>query len=342
MTAAVGAWDGTFSRAQSGVGSGATAAGTPTPTRQAPRRSFGWPGADDPESGLLAYYWRVDTVPAAGFTDPGWTASGSQPAITLTGDPLDYERQLYFSLVAVNYAGLATEPLSVGPFRVPDPTRPSSPTFCAGLGGSTDRLSISVVAPAGDPETRVLGYEYRVRTATATVRDWTPGTADWTTLSSGAAVTTSPVALTDGQSYSLDVRAVNGHGLYGDTVTSGPVYFDASPPPMPTAAAQVGAGQLTVLPLTISGAADPQSGFMTQHLAVGTSQRAADVVAWRNVPGAVAGEYTVEIPLGVALTPGATYWLQIRTVNLAGLASAIYSTSFTVPAARTTLPRTGR
>lgn len=327
-------WDGTLSRGtlDPALGTKSSTTSGPAP-RVTPRRSFTWPAAGDSESGLFAYYWRVDTIPATAFTETGWTAApGTQTAITVTGDPLDYQRPFHLSLVAVNYAGLATVPLSFGPFEIPDPTRPSNPAFCAGLGSSADRLVLQVTAAARDPETRVRGYRYRVRTATETVRSWGADSLDWTELVPDVAVATDPVTLTDGRSYLVDVQAMNGHGQYGDTVTSGAVYVDASPPPMPTVAAQVNTANLSVLPLLISGAADPQSGFMTQHLAVGTTDRGADVVTWRNVPGAVPGEYTVQIPLETPLVRGSTYWVRIRTVNLAGLASPIYVTSFTVPA----------
>jgi hypothetical protein len=138
---------------------------------------------------------------------------------------------------------------------------------------------------------------------------------------------------------------MNGDGLFGDTTSTGPVFVDASPPPTPTVTALFGSAPSTILRLRISGAADPHSGFMTQHLAVGTAQGLANVVAWRNVPGAVPGEYTVDIPLEAALTVGATYWAQIRTVNQAGLASPIHMASFTVPApprSASPAPRTGR
>jgi len=339
----LGTWDGTFSKtASDGSTDGGQTATAGSAPRREPQRSFSWPAADDPESGLLGYYWRVDTVPAAGFTPTGWTALGTQPSMTLTGDPLDYERAVYLSLAAVGYTGVATAPLVFGPFRVPDPTRPSNPAFCAGLGGATDRLTLTVSGEAGDPETGVRGYQYRVRTDASTVRDWPADSTDWSSLRAGGTVTTGPVALTDGQRYYVDVRAVNGHGLSSDTVTSGPVYVDATPPPTPAATAPVRADQLTVLPLRIVGAADPESGFMTQHFAVGTGQRAADVIAWRNVPGARPGEYSVDIPLSGALTAGATYWLQIRTVNMAGVPSATYSASFTVPVPTIPTLRTGR
>jgi hypothetical protein len=333
-------WDGSFER---GDGGGPTAGAAPQ--RVVPRRSFSWPSADDPESGLSAYRWRIDASPPVSLDGAGWsTVPGSQASVTVTGDPLSYDAdELYFTVVAENWAGELTEPLTFGPFDVPDPTRPTGPVLCAALAPSMDRFALEVTSPAEDPETRVVGYEYRVRAvangSASTVRDWPTDTFDWTDLRT--AVATQPLVLTDGQTYYVDVRAANGHGLQGDTISTGPVYVDASPPPMPTATAVFGSTSLSVLRLQISGAADPHSGFMTQHLAMGTSQGAANVVDWRNVPGAMPGAYTVDIPLAAPLTEGSTYWVQIRTVNQAGLASSIYSASFTVPTPRApTAPRT--
>ncbi len=323
---------------------GANTAGTPQ--RMAPQRSFSWPSASDSESGLSAYRWRIDTSPPTGLEGGGWSeVPGSQTSITVSGAPLAYQGQFYLTVVAENWAGELTEALTFGPFEVPDPTRPTNPRVCAAVGRAADRFTVEFSTLAVDPETRVVGYQYRVRSGSTTLRDWPAEALDWTDVASPGNVATQPLVLVDGLSYHVDVRARNGDGVFGDTISTGPVYVDASPPPTPTATALFGSSPATVLRLRITGAADPHSGFMTQHLAVGTSQGAANVVAWRNIPGAVPGEYVVDIPLITALTAGATYWLQVRTVNQAGLASPIYVASFTVPSLRVTAPaplRSGR
>ena len=140
---------------------------------------------------------------------------------------------------------------------------------------------------------------------------------------------TQTLNLVDGQSYYVDVIALNGQGQPSQVVTSGPILYDASPPPTPTVTAAYSSGAVQ---LTIFAQTDPQSGFLGYQVAVGSTSTGDDEVAWETLPWTQPGWYLT--PITVALPAGTlrpiTYWVQIRTVNGAGVPSAIAQTSFPV------------
>ena len=167
-----------------------------------------------------------------------------------------------------------------------------------------------------------------------------PGSAtpDWSgPPAAGAVLNTQALNLADGQSYFLDVVAINGQGQLSQVVTSGPILYDASPPPTPSAAAGYNAGAVT---LTIAGQTDPQSGFMTYQVAVGSTQGGDQKVPWQDLPGSQPGVYTTSIP--VVLQAGTvvpfTYWFQVRSINGAGIPSAIFQGSFPLGGTSSTKP----
>ncbi len=191
------------------------------------RVSFTRPDATDPESGIAGYWWKVGARPESTFSTTGWTEQYRSTTVEAAGPPLDYQSQFYVSVVALNGDGLASVPLTYGPFRVSDPTPPTDPAFCAALSGTGKGFALAFSKESADPETGVAGYQYRVRTAAGTVvRDWPASGVDWTLTSSRV---TADLALTAGQSYVVDVRAVNGQGMATAPTGSGPVTVPLPP-----------------------------------------------------------------------------------------------------------------
>jgi len=306
---------------------GALGLATATPGAT-PQVQFTRPDASDPESGISGYYYKVSTQPGDTIYDPSWPfASTRANYFTASGAPLDYQHQFWITLIAKNTAGSISRAIAYGPFTVTDPTPPTTPVICAGDGSAVGQLAVQLTTPATDYETSVTGYQYRIRTVKgALVRQWLKGvTIDWPVGSTGALVAQG--LLTDGQSYVVDVQAVNGQNEISGVVTSGPVLYDMSPPPTPTASVTVTAG---VPSLVVNAPTDPQSGLTAVQWAVGTSATAADVQPWlsSSVP---AGGGSVTLPFAVPLPTNTTLWLQIRSVNGTGLVSTVFTTSFSVP-----------
>jgi len=82
--------------------------------------------------------------------------------------------------VAENAAGVAGKPVTYGPFRIADPSVPTTPEFCTGLGAGS-ALAVQMNKASSDDETGITGYAYRVRNAAGTVvRGWPiNGAVDW-------------------------------------------------------------------------------------------------------------------------------------------------------------------
>ncbi|HKR56171.1 MAG TPA: hypothetical protein VJS20_07705, partial [Gemmatimonadales bacterium] len=266
----------------SGTLSSKTDGGTPA----TPVFTLNRPDATDNESGVANYYYHVATTATDTVFSGSWTPTYTRTSsIVISGSPLDYVSQFYVVLVAQNNAGGISSPLVYGPFRVPDPTPPTTPVYCAGPGAAAGQLATLITTPSSDPETGLLGYQYRIRTAAgAVVRDWpTAAFTDWAAAGSASRVATGTLA--DGQSYFVDVRAVNKQGEISPAVSSGPVLYDVSPPPNPGASVTNSGGVST---LSVSATTDPNSGLLGVQWSIGSTTYGTDLVPWAfvSVPSA--------------------------------------------------------
>ncbi|MFW5947280.1 MAG: hypothetical protein ACOCUW_02200, partial [Gemmatimonadota bacterium] len=117
----------------------------------------------------------------------------------------------------------------------------------------------------------------------------------------------------------------------GNVNRSGPLLVDHSPPPYrPWIRAEPAwlLGWLVRLRFLVWD--DPHSGIESIQMAVGTGERQADIVDWRDVEDGGAGD--LERLVGTpGVERGETYWVQVRAVNGAGLVTRIYRTSYTIP-----------
>ena len=301
-----------------------------------PVAAFTLPAASDAESGVQRYWYRLAAAPDTVFDAATWTRVSAMPSLSFEGAPLAYGTTYYLTLASVNYAGLASRPITYGPLRVGDPTPPTDPAFCAALAGSNDRFAVQFTAWSADPESGVQGYRYRVRSAAGTVArafptsgvDWVPDNAQGTL---GAARTTAAVTLVSGQSYYVDVRPVNGEGSLGTVTASGPFLVDATPPPAPSASARyVATSTARSLTVTLVAPDDPETGVTTVQCAIGSSAGASDVGAWTAVATA-AGTSTRTIDLQFRPPSGTKFWIQVRSRNGAGQWSATGQASVTFP-----------
>lgn len=313
-------------------------------------RDLTFPLATDAESGVRSYMWKADTVPAASYAGSDWKPARSG-LIAAGGSPLDYTRTFYASVVAIDRAGLASAPFVAGPFTVADRTPPTAAVFCATsipASAGTDYLLVgSLRKAASDPETGVTRYEYRVRSADGrTVLDWPSAPNAGRSASEkrdaeaepSRELRTTALPLLDGTSYFLDVRAVNAQGGLGEVASSGPLVIDRSPPPVPTVVAtyvpRTPASPQASLRLSVIAPDDAQSGLAAVEYAIGTSETLTDIAPWTPLQRWTSGSFQTQISVDIAARTATAYWLQLRTRNGAGGASAIARASFTVGGGR--------
>lgn len=290
--------------------------------------SFQRPAANDVGSGIRTYYWHVQTTPTATFDSTAWTDAGLDATVHAEGSPLNYTGTFYFSIVAVDYAGNVSAPLTYGPFHATDATPPTSPRYCVAMGSSAGHLRVTMDSVAVDRETGIAGYRYRVRSGSSTLRNFQSSYDLSGSQQAGSSFETGALSLQDGTSYYVDVQAWNHSGEASPLTTSGPFLYDHTPPPMPAAHAQemMPFGPAYVR-ITITAYDDPHSGLAAQYIAIGSTYSGTDVVAPRQVATNRTGTYSITLSLP-NVQRGRTYYLHVMTVNGAGLQSPMRTVSF--------------
>ncbi len=313
---------------------GSLVSGTTSPSEipapATPAMTFRLPRAEDAESGVAGYAWRVGTEPALSYQGAGWTyVSGTPDTLRVSGAPLNYQDPFYFSLVAVDAVGHTTEPLHYGPFLVADPTAPVAPTFCVGTGNAPDRLVLSVRDPGSDPETGLASWDFRIRREDGSVvRDW-PAAPDRESLASGDAVGTGALPLQDGDRVYAELRARNGRGGVA-VAASGPLTIDLTPPAAPVirGATARRSGSYTIV--TVDHRTDAEAGLTHHWTLVPESGR----VTQGTLPGTGGAFLVRDIPMqtrvGTSLVPG-PYTLVLVSRTATGLTSAEATVPVVVP-----------
>ena len=291
------------------------------------------PDASDPETGIGAYLFRVDTVaPAGELPREGWSDI-IEPGTSFTARSplLVYGRPRWITLVSVNQAGGFSAPLTYGPYTQGDGTGPSAPAFCGDF--SSGGFIAYLTGLSTDGETGVRGYQMRVRGPTgAVIRDFPSGsTVDWP--ASQAAVGRGirlPVTVPMGGNHVVELRAINGLGTAGAVLGSGQVLVDVTPPPAATIASA--AFTLLGVSLNLTVANDLESGIAGIDVAfstgpddgIGKRSTSTLLSPYSTVPAVVGTQkLSVAVPGDVVGQP--SVYVLVRVRNRAGLVSTLTS-----------------
>ena len=185
--------------------------------------SANWDASADSESGISGYQYAIGTS-AGGTQTVNWTSLGNVTTVTKTGLTLTVGQTYFFSVHAVNGAGLtgsATNSNGQTVVAATDTTPPSAPPNVRdGLGAdisttaSTTQLSANWDAST-DNESGISGYQYAIGTSAGGTQ-----TVNWTSLGNVTTVTKTGLTLSVGQTYYFSVKAVNGAGLIGIATNS--------------------------------------------------------------------------------------------------------------------------
>ena len=220
--------------------------------------------------------------------DDNWMSVG----LMMTREVTDLRngQQYAFRVRAVNSAG-AGEP-STSMTGIPEAQPPSMPLGLTSMPGD-GQVTLSWTAPADDGGSAVLRYEYNYSGS------WMPATVDTT----AATITTTVTGLTNGQSYTFQVRAVNAAGA-GDSASV--MARPASPAPgmLQNLTAIPGDTQVT-LAWEAPATGGPATGY---HYRVSSSGVTG---SW--VPTSSMTTHTV-----IGLTNGTEYTFEVRGVNATG------------------------
>ncbi|HEX3044916.1 MAG TPA: S8 family serine peptidase [Bacillota bacterium] len=189
-------------------------------TRFTTQLSANWTPSADPESGVNKYFYAIGTAP--GLTDvKGWTDNGLKTTAGRTDLNLTHGVTYYFSVKAVNGAGVFSEITSSNGQMV-DATPPlpvsvvnDGSTIGVDIDTTTSSAQLSANwAATMDTESYVIAYFYAIGTA--------PGlndVVDWTNNGLNTKFTKTGLSLAGGQTYYVSVKAMNVMGGMS-TVTS--------------------------------------------------------------------------------------------------------------------------
>ena len=184
--------------------------------------SANWDASTDADSDIGGYQYAIGTS-AGGTQTVNWTLLGNVTTVTRTGLSLTVWQTYYFSVLAVNGAGLTSSATNSNGQTVcgNDITSPSAPANVRdGTGAdisttnSTTQLSANWDAST-DNETGISGYVFAIGTTAGGMEIQT-----WTRLGNVTTVTQTGLSLVVGQTYYFRVMAVNGAGWNGASTNS--------------------------------------------------------------------------------------------------------------------------
>ena len=296
-----------------------------TYTNSATQLSANWDPASDGESGISGYQYAIGTS-AGGTQTVNWTTLGNVTTVTKTGLSLTNAQTYYFSVKAVNGAGLSGNATNSNGQTV-DSTASGAPANVRdGTGAdisttdSTTQLSANWDPAATDAESGISGYQYAIGTSAGGTQ-----TVNWTPLGNVTTVTKSYLTLTMGQTYFFSVRAVNGAGSAGSATNSNgqTVYVNDPTPPSAPANVRDGTGadisttsSTTQLSANWDASTDNESGISGYQYAIGTTAGGTQTVNWTWL-----GNVTTVTKTGLTLSVGQTYYFSVQAVNGVGLTS---------------------
>jgi len=217
----------------------------------------------------------------------------------------------------------ATGPTMTFSLGTTDPSAPTAPaTVYDGLTtaditrtGSTSQLSGNWT-PSSDPETGVAGYYYAIGTAAGNAN-----VADWTSNALSQTITRTGLSLTNGTTYYIGVKAVNGVGVYSAEAWSDGQYVDLNSPADVPYVNDGTAAELDYVPsanaLSANWGASASPGISKYFYAIGTTPGGTGFTA-----GWVDAGLTYAVTRSGAFLEGTTYYFSVKARNSFGYESS--------------------
>lgn len=305
-----------------------------SPSGVSPSITVYWESASDVQSGILEYQYCVISKRDTTRRSENWVSVGNNISTTITGGILRYLDSFYVDLVAVNYAGLISTPLRLGPFKPADPSPPTRPNVNISYGPVAGSVYLIFSELSNDFETGIRGYQIAIGTSpgASNIKAWNDS-VDFRTIQRAGSVNyilLPNYRLSDGN-YFISVRARNNDNLLSATCITGPYYVDSSPPITPVVVPSITTGFIRSLVLNFSNISDPQSGISKIEYAIQVKQRTTPVY-WENYTSTLTSATPLSILLSrIGALSGDNIYVGVRTTNTVGLVSQEFWTSIRVP-----------
>jgi|GEM_PF-806313 len=265
--------------------------------------------AVDLESGIARYEYAIGSSPGAWDILP-FTDAGSATGVTRADLSLADGKTYYFAVRAINGAGLVSG-VGVSDGITLDSTPPAAPVVKDDGIYSTQQTTLHASWTCSDPDSGIARVEYAIGTS--------PGSQDlveFTSVGTATEITRNDLALENGSKYYFSVRAVNGAGLISNVGISDGITVDFTPPATPVV---IDDGKYTGSADTLHfvyASGDTESGIDHYEYSIGTAVGLTDVLGWQN-----AGQIKEQTVTGLSLMHGASYYMNVRAYNHAGLMS---------------------
>ncbi len=258
--------------------------------------------SDDPESGIAGYDYAIGTSPTAQDVI-GFTSAGTATEVTRTDLTLVNGLTYYFFARAMNGAGMVG-PVGVSDGITVDLTLPLVTDVIINISAQQARVRVT----GTDPESGVTAAECALLESPGqTPANWVLGASGEEFVLGGP--------LDPAKVYYVAARVLNGAGLVSETTIKGPFRLDDTPPSKPVVTDD---GQFSTNMDSLHASwtsSDPESGVDHYSCWVGTSESESSAIGW-----AVTTQTSLTFR-GLDLANGATYYVGVRAVNRAGLAS---------------------
>ena len=234
---------------------------------------------------------------------------------------------------------LSTIPLLVVLLAVPevalaaDSTPPATPVVTDDGVYTTSNSQLHASWNSSDPESGITEYRYQIRQDSTTG----PIILDWTTTKTSTSATKNGLKLLQGKTYYFAVKAKNGVGLWSAVGYSNGIKVDTTTP-IAVTVTDDGAttSSTTSLHARWTASSDLESGIAEYQYQIRQDSKSGTViVAW-----ASAGLTAEVTRTGLNLTPGKSYYFEVRAKNGAGSFS-ISSFSDGITIQTDTTPPTG-
>jgi len=262
--------------------------------------------SSDPQSGIASYKYAVGTTAGAANVVP-WTDVGTNTSVTKTGLSLTDKQAYYFSVIATNGAGAASE-AGVSNGIIVDATPPTKPVVTDDGAYTGDSSQIHASWVVSDSESGIARSEYSIGTSAGAT-----DVVGWTDADGSTSVTRTGLNLLDGKTYYVNVRAYNTVNVVSEIGSSDGITVDLVTPQAPVVTDDgLFTSSSSALHASWTAVASP-SGVARYEYSVGTSPGGTNIRTWTTAGTALQVNAT-----GLALQNGVVYFINVRAVNTLG------------------------
>lgn len=270
-------------------------------------------------------HYEVALGKSVGSNDTaGWFNNGVSNQYNFSGAALQECTPYYISARAVDNSGFIGDSVSSLAFKY-DGTSPSTPASLVFSGQASSSTSPTLTWGASSDSCGGITYEVSLGTSA--------GAGDihsWLNIGNVNSYQFRGLSLSSATNYYMNLRAKDQAGNLSSVISSiafqiqSCVATDITKPVAPSGMTLAGQPNLSSSPQASFTGGSDTCAFSHHEIAIGTTTSSSDVVNWKNIGTNSAYKFTSITP---ELSRGVNYYVNVRSVDLAGNISTILSSS---------------